>query len=244
MENKFNDFSRFKNNELRSYFRKKEYNRANLKNPFSSSILSGLTIAFLWSARDNYQPIIENIWLKFLFYPLIILTVYSLLYFIFFFLIDKIGHFFNKLINSTRIGQTKKKDKYYLDKFKFEVVNQVSLALSIISHRDDDLNKYSNENKAIVEIENRFYVVEAFYHLTDALEILQTDILLTPFYKKIIDDNYTKINRIRIKELVDLSTCLYLQFRKFWKEQDVEESYSTELNELRTTIQDIKERLK
>lgn len=243
MENKFNDFSRFKNNQLRSYFRQKEDNEINFKNPFSSSILSALTLAIFWSIKDSFPKITENIWLKCLIYPMILLIAFAIIYFIYYHFLNYLSGQWQKFSNTRRFTRKQRNDKYYLDKFKFEVVNQVSLSLSIISHKDDILDSYSDTEKRMLELENRFYVVEAFYHLNDALEILQTEILLSPFYKKVVDDNYTKINQRRIKELIDLSTSLYFQFKIFWNEQGLTDCYKSELNDLKTTIKDIEKRI-
>jgi len=229
---KFNDFSRFKNNELRSYFSKRD-SKLDYKSPFSSSVLSALTVAILWSLKDNSLiNLVEKFWLKILFYPIIILIAYLVIYVFYYFILENINFIVEKYKNTFFITSRKRSEKYYLNKFKFEIVNQISLALSMVSHKSETTEKESR----LDEFENKFYTTEAYYHIKDAMLILQNNLLITPFLSKIKDEQYTKISIQRIMELLNLSTNLYFEIRDYWDEQGLKEFYKNELIDLKELI--------
>ena len=155
---KFNDFSRFKNNELRSYFVKKEFEtylkekekkKNSSKNPFSASIFSALITAALWSSREMLVSEFltnffnsDNYWMKYLYFIFIVMLVillYSIFYVSYFKffqpMIDRVINFLQQRSNSKGVldiekfkTEEEKNNNYYLKKFKNEVVNQISLS--------------------------------------------------------------------------------------------------------------------
>lgn len=250
---KFNDFSRYKNNELRNYFTKKElkfYNSEKekkifAKNPFSASIFSFLITSILWSARENYPSWINDVdYLKYFFYTIIVIVSFIISYVIFYLIInhlisfvitfiEKIRNSFGG-INSEKISEDDKlKEKDFLDMFKYEVVSQIALSLSIITHIEEEEDKEKiHENK---RLENKFYANEAFQYLNDALQILNLKIINSKYKDKISDKKYTKININKINELIELSDNLINRISTFWEDEEIKDNYVTEIQEIKDT---------
>ena len=265
---KFNDFSRFKNNELRSYLfgkeiekyiqsKKKEKSKA--ANPFMGAIFSALITNFIAGVRghispEEYNQIIDTLSFGFINTTLLKIISYFLfaiiLTFIFMMLYLFYMHYIQKVIekwqtalelkkNAKKIqdsddykSPTEKHDLNYINKFNLEVVNQISLSLSIITHAEEESNN---------ELEKRFYIGEAYRYLENATKILQNQIITSNFYSKIIEGNFTELNINRIKEILLLSRNLFKRIDEYWTSENIKTNYISEYNKLNNRLTSIDE---
>lgn len=258
---KFNDFSRFKNNELRSYFFSKEIdryikekNKEKDKNahPFIGAIFSALITNFIAGIKDfipkeKYDEVINNLSLKILIYFIIAIVLCFIFICVYLFymrvlqkLIDSIQEYLELRRHSRGIQNADdykphkhKQERLYLNKFNHEVVNQISLSLSIITHAEDekDISK---------KLENRFYVGEAYRYLENALRILENQIITSDFFPKVLENNYPQLNLNRINEIVLLSTDLTKRINSYWTKEKISSEYYSESQKLDSRLLHIK----
>lgn len=255
----FNDFSRFKNNELRNYFLKKELDNYlekrkkdnSLRSPIIGALFSSITLAILWSAKDSKDKLLSFISESDFgdyFYLKVIITVigsfiilfylFKLLAFILASLLNFISKFLNTyvLVNLDIFGSQKKLESNKLELFKYEIANQISLALSIVSHIDS-----KSEEK--LDNENKFYAIEAYHYLKNSLTKLNFDILKSPFKKKIKDIDYSDLNYNRIQDLLDLSKDIKKRIEDFWEQLGISDNYESEITKLSSLINRIQEEI-
>jgi hypothetical protein len=240
MKSVFNDFSRFRNNQLKSYFRRKDNNLISQTNSFSASVFSGLSMAFLWSVRDHFPSLpvcLMDSWVfKMFLFPTLFVLCYAICYIFYFIILGRFFKFYEKLQNTFFLKKKNRTDEFYLETFQFEVVNQVSLALSIISHVKELENGLEESEKKRKNLENKFYIVEGFHHLNEAINILFHKIIKSKFITKINNVKYTKISKSRIYELKDLSLAIINQIDQFLVGNETKSYYSNEIQTLLNTI--------
>lgn len=257
---KFIDFSKFRNNELNNYFLRRELNNylekqkkdVSLRNPMIGAIFSGILTALLWSARDSkegFENILKQYDLEGYYYLVFIALVFSafLLFFFSFKIFMSIASFFKSLIIKyfntyiligvkvfKRTRENFEKEK--LELFKYEVANQISLALSMVTHIEID-----SEEK--LENENKFYAIEAYIHLMSSMTMLNFDILRTPFRNRIKDPKYIHLNYNRIQDLLDLSKDVKKRIEKYWGDIHIKNKYNDEITQLSSLVNRIQKEL-
>lgn len=255
----FNDFSRFKNNELRNYFLKKELNNYlekrkrdnSLRSPIIGALFSSVTLAILWSAKDSKEKLLslfsnsdfgEYYYLKVILTVIASFTVLFYLYKFLAYLLSKFTQFISKIINTyvllnyNFLGSQKKFEKQKLEIFKYEIANQISLALSLVSHIDS-----KSEEK--LDNENKFYAIEAYHYLSNSLTKLNFDILKTPYKNKIKNTDYLDLNYNRVQDLLDLSKDIKGRIESFWKQLKLSTNYNAEIKNLNSLINRIQEEI-
>ena len=200
----FNDFSRYKNNELKNYFFKKQidyYNKTKEKSKIKTNafMVSGFSFV-LGFAKEIYDEKIDlnkidNLWEfqynfnwpNILFIVLISFLI-GVLYIIVFIHIPNIMQFILKkirqarMVNNAELSDLRKITDYeFLDMFRNEVLNQLSLTLSMMSHIEKE-----NYNK----IENQFYLYQAIEYLKSALTTQQSMLVYPKVMKKIKSNDF------------------------------------------------------
>lgn len=253
---KFKDFSRFKHNEHRNYlFRKeleryqleKEKNTKNKLTPYEAPLFSAVItiavnslVAFKIQETNGsikgYYILLHGLTIAFLYILLVLVYkkgVYPML--------SRLNEYIERQrlakkpldVNNFK-SEEERADEVYISKFNHEVVDQIALAMSITS--------YLQENEeSDAELENRFYVGEAYQYLKKALLTLETEILFSDFSNKITDPNYHLLRKHRVEELIPLSEKILLKFEHLWGKTSPE--HMSDVQFVRNTIGRIKNQL-
>lgn len=237
---KFNDFSRYKNNELKSYFTKIEldyYNslREKSKIKTDSYIVSAFTFivstilkfnslgvslkeepknsidkVFYFFKNIDVNSIISALLIGLIYYVLFRIIVPLLVYFTS--IIKKkimglkiIGNIFNNMRSFNTKELKKISNEEHKDKFNNEVVNQLSLALSVLSHVENDKNNNT---------EKLFYLDECSEYLKKSLNCHYGILLYPKVVKTIQERGQFFIDKERIKTVLKVSSDIIERVEK------------------------------
>lgn len=229
---KFNDFSRYKNNELKRYFTRKELEYSNSlreKSKIKTDTYIVSAFAFIFSTilkfnslgdKPELEPkgLLDKAWYFFknidinsIIAALIIGGAYYIMFgFIVPFLVFLVSFIKKKIMTSKSINNLfnnirsfsekeikKISDPEHIDKFNNEVVNQLSLALSVLSHIENDNNN---------EAEKLFYLDECAEYLKKSLNSHFGILLYPDAVKKIKAGDSFFIDIERIKTMLKISS--------------------------------------
>jgi hypothetical protein len=250
---RFNDFSRYKNNELRNYFFRKEmevHRREKQEiekekiNDFTAPIFSAIILTSLWGTKEYLSKSNRHIdsEMLYLIVPILAGAVFLLLVVMFRSLITP---WFNTIVNKIEdlrvsigpgIGKrtpTSLVEPNYLDIFNNEVVNRISLALSLYTH---------TEEAEIDEIQKNFYINEAFQYVKKAVETLSSKIVYTDFVEFIVSEEYSEIRKSRVLDVLNVAQKIISDINDYhWKDKG--DDYSKDLKYVNGKIFNIKKKL-
>lgn len=205
----FKDFSNFKNNHLKYYFFQKALeNYSNHKKSdeniprLRDNIIFTTFFTYLIS---EYKCMILLRDYNLILYLLIVIIIYVLGIIFYFVLGVKMYKNITKWLEKAKINFTTNPDKLlpkekrtregFLNTFNHDVSDQIALAIDITNH----INEINSE------VENQFYVVEAFQYTKKATYELYSMLISTKFkeYQE-CDGRYALIKKYRITSLIPL----------------------------------------
>lgn len=215
--NKFDDFSKFKLNELSTYLLNKQVKRLLIERinpkkfasfPFAAPIFSALILIGLWIANE-FNSTINQLGYKILlmiFIPISLVISYTLLIFIYIYFFNpcimSILNYFEerrlrKEIISAENSLTLEKSSL-LEKFNKEIVNQISVAFSLSQNIEEDR----------AQVEKDFYGHESLRYIESALRSLQ--IIIGKLKDEIKDPKSDTLRKSRIQNSIEISKKVIL----------------------------------
>lgn len=225
MKNNNVDFSHFKNSELKYYLDNKNSKKM-WERPLFIAFFSFFLTTWLYSIQDEELKcyILENI--PFINRALYVPSVFALFlvpFLIIFILSYKfIFPFLLRWKNNFYFKKNLYPEKYYSEKYKFEVVNQLALAISLYYQiHFEYLEEKENQNKFHLDysIENHFYIDESFLYLYNSINVLFNEIIYSPYLKNLKNSENEELNVERVEKLLTLSEELLLKIKNYWKIQ-------------------------